>query len=123
MAYTVEELQLDNVTVQRVVPRNGGARGAAALREIAAATASQAEPVAAEPPAGVPVVDPDCVAPSNEQVDTIRKLYKARGVTGQPVLDDIASFLQREEKLTSLHGMSYGEATLVIDHLTKPVEE
>jgi hypothetical protein len=124
MAYSVEELQLDNVTVQRVVrqaPRGGGM---SALREIASQSAEESPPPAPAPqpePEPAPV-QPEGAPPSNEQLEQIRKLYKARNITGQAVLDEIGQFLQRDAKLTSLHKISKEDAQAVLDSLQTPPE-
>jgi hypothetical protein len=131
--YTLEELQLDTITVERVVKQ--GSRGASALREIAARAAEDAEasqevddgesviagtgeyashnaqgsaaPIKQEP-AGQPA--------SSAQVDTILKTMKARGITGQDVLDELGVFLQR--KISSVHKISADEAKDFINTLT-----
>lgn len=116
MADSVEELQLDSVVVQRVT--RPGPRGAAALREIAAAQTaveaaqeSPAEEVAPEPPVDEP--------PSRDQAEKIRRLYRAKGVTGQDVLDDITQFLQLDKKLPGLSSLSAEDAQSIIDRLTE----
>jgi hypothetical protein len=112
MAYSVEELQLEDVTVQRVVKQ--GVRGTAKLREMAESTpepASEPEPTPESEPA--PETPPGA---TNPQLVEIRKLYKARGITGQAILDDLAQFLQREEPLNSLHELTHEEANDVITH-------
>lgn len=119
MAYSVEELQLENVTVQRVVKQHE-ARGAAALRELAA-KATQPEPVVVEADTSPCVVDTTTPGPAtNAQLDEIRKLYKATGVTGQAVLDDIAQLLLLEQKLTSLHKLTEEDAATVLGILQSP---
>lgn len=125
MAYTVEELQLENVTVQRVVRQ--GSRGAAKLREIA----EQQRDIAGqrqEEPGDAQVVDaeeappePPAEPPSNAQQAEIRKLYKASGVTGQSILDDLGQFFQR--KVARLTDLTHDEAQDVIAHLSKQPEE
>jgi hypothetical protein len=121
MAYSIEELQLDNVTVQRVVKRES--RGATALREIVAAAAESEEPVA-RVEVSEPVVASGQIAltddAGNEQLDTIRKLYKAKNMTGQAVLEDIAEFLQFEHKLASLHRLTRDDADAVLAYLQAP---
>jgi uncharacterized tellurite resistance protein B-like protein len=139
MAYSVEELQLiEGVSVQRV-SRKGGSKGATALREIAQQEMAEAPQVDVEPePAkggqADPVMaavnlahevaqdeqssEPDLPPLSNVQATKIRSLYKAKGVTGQAVLDDIGAFLQR--KVTSLHDISGDDAEAVIRSLQQP---
>lgn len=118
MAYTVEELQLENVTVQRVSRQ--GSRGAAKLREIA--ESHQEQPATPEPE----VVDAEAVPdeqptpPSNAQQAEIRKLYKAKGITGQAILDDLSEFHQR--KIARLSDLASDEAQGVIEALGRPVE-
>jgi hypothetical protein len=127
MAYSVEELQLQNVTVQRVVKE--GVRGTAKLREIAEQAQQQEEPPAPEspgaapedpPPTGVIVVDPDCLIASDEQLDRIRALGKAKGFSASGLLEDISQFLQRDKRLTSLHKLTSAEADEVIENYTEP---
>lgn len=123
MAYSVEELQLDNVTVQRVVKQ--APRGAAALRDLAAATqpdppaSALAAPIVVEAePTPEPAAEPGQATP--EQIDTIIKLYKTNGITGQALRDDIVQFLQLDQKLTSLQKLTAADATAVLDHLVNP---
>lgn len=131
MAYSVEELQLDNVSVQRVVKREP--RGAAALRDIAAAANDirelsdvgdqpdqPDEPVPTEQPTGAVVVDPECIAASDEQVKEIRKIYHAKDIQGQAILDDVVAILCREEKLGSLSKLNSAEAEVVLEVLLEP---
>lgn len=125
MAYSVEELQLDDVTVQRVVKRE--ARGAAALREIAAAAAQAAvaapdpepEAAAVTPPEPERVPEdaegPELATP--EQIDTIKKLYKAKGIVGQAVLDDVGQFLQVAGKLSNFQKLTQDDAAAVLTQL------
>lgn len=116
MAYTVEELQLENVTVQRVVRQ--GSRGTAKLREIA--EQNQAAPATPEPQVveaeEAPADDP-AEPPSNAQQAEIRKLYKAKGVTGTSILDDLGQFLQR--KIARLTDLTNDEADDVIANLSQ----
>lgn len=135
MGYSLEELQLDSVSVQRVVKREP--RGAAALRDIAAKAtdiralsdvtdepAQPGEPVVhqvpAEEPTGVAVVDPECLQASDEQVEKIRKIYHAKDIKGQAILDDVVAILCREEKLGSLSKLSVAEAEVVLEVLLEP---
>lgn len=135
MAYSVEELQLDSVSVQRVVKREP--RGAAALRDIAAKAtdirelpdvvgepAQPGEPVVhqipAQEPTDVAVVDPECLQASDEQVEKIRKIYHAKDIKGQAILDDVVAILCREEKLGSLSKLSVAEAEVVLEVLLEP---
>ena len=130
MAYSVEELQLiEGVSVQRVSKRSSS-KGAASLREIAtqemaaAPEPTQPEPEAAPDPVVSAVMhaqevaheddgaEPDRPTLSNAQATKIRALYKAKGITGQEVLDDIGQFLQK--KVSSLHELTVDEATSVI---------
>lgn len=144
MAYSVEELQLiEGVSVQRVT-KKGGSKGATALREIAQqemadsrADLTETERLAdfnaaqSRVDAGLPaqpgdeekLADPEDTEPdlpplSNVQATKIRSLYKARGTTGQAVLDDVGEFLQR--KVTSLHDISGDDAEAVIRSLQQP---
>jgi hypothetical protein len=123
LAHSIEELQLESVNIQRVVKREQ--RGAAVLRELA----KEKEPVEPDPeplPKVEPPKDEDPEpekAPTNGQLDTIRRLYKAQGVVGQAVLDETALFLQREQKLTSLHKLTADEADAVIASLQQPAEQ
>jgi hypothetical protein len=124
MAYTVEELQLDTVTVTRPVMKPG-VRGTAKLREIAEAAAAsdngdpKSPPPEPSPTDAQPEAEPS-PGPSNEQLDRIRALYKAKGFTASGVLDDITEFLQREKRLTSLHKLTAVEADEIIANLTQP---
>lgn len=109
MAYTVEELQLDSVSVQRVVKRES--RGAAALREIVkAAETSEEEHPASEN-------ETDVVRATKAQVEKIRRLYAAQDVKDQAVLDETGMFLQREQPLTELATLTREEAVEVINML------
>jgi hypothetical protein len=125
MAYTVEELQLENITVQRMTKQ--GARGTAKLREIAEARQdepvqpSEAEPQVVEE-AAMPVAEETPQPPSNAQLTEIRKLYKAQGVTGQAILDDLSEYFQRVPPLGSLNDLSHDEAAGVISWMKKPPE-
>jgi hypothetical protein len=140
MAYTVEELQLDSVTVQRVVKKEG-TRGTAKLREIAEAASAQtsddpqvdaqaenaadAGPVEgdeqADPQAqGAIVVDPECVSASPEQVERIRALYKAQGLSAAEVLDEVTVYLQLDKRLTALSKLAAADAAGIIANLTQP---
>jgi hypothetical protein len=121
LSHSIEELQLESVNVQRVVKRE---RGAAVLKELA----KEKEPEKAPEPE-LPKVEPPKdeepepeKAPSSDQLDTIRRLYKAKGVVGQSVLEETALFLQRSNKLTSLHKLTAEEADEVIASLQEPAE-
>lgn len=134
MAYSVEELQLEEVAVQRVVRQ--GVRGTAKLRELANMSedmAAQETTVTAGGPGSAPLEPEEEPTPaeppdlSNEfrransgQLSEIRKLYKARGIMAQGVLDDVTQFLQREEPVKSLNDLTHAEAKDIIAHLTKP---
>ena len=133
MAYSVEELQLEEVTVTR--PVRQGVRGTAKLRELAGeppappeAGAQQAPPEPQQEPAEAEQTPPEAEQetprpPSNEQLTEIRKLYKAKGVTGQGILDDLGSWLQRTEPLKSLHELTHDEAGEVIQTLANAPKE
>ena len=121
LSQSIEELQLDNVTVQRVVKRE--TRGAAALREIAAAAEEQARSLPDKPVvSGTPdrKITPEQLAladdepASTEQLDTIRKLYDAKAMNGKAVLDDVAQFLQLDQKLSSLNKLRREDADAVL---------
>jgi hypothetical protein len=135
MAYSVEELQLQNVTVQRVVRE--GVRGTARLREIAEeaskatadvdpndspveATPLAPQPTGESPPTGVMVVDPDCELATDEQLTRIRALGKGQGLSAAGLLEDITLFLQREKRLPDLHKLTSSEADEIIGHYTTP---
>lgn len=125
LAYTVEELQLENVQVQRVVKQ--GSRGTAKLREIADQASNGSagmpeQPVAVEEEPA-PEAEPEQLPRvSNQQLTEIRKLYKANGITGQGVLDDVNEFLQRDDALKSLQDLSPEDAEAVLDNL-RPKDE
>lgn len=122
MAYTVEELQLENVTVQRVVRQ--GSRGTAKLREIAEQrqeAPATPEPATVEAEVVTPAAEPAAVVPaSNPQQAEIRKLYKARGVTGQPILDELSVYFERT--ISRLSDLSFDDAQAVITTLSKAPE-
>jgi hypothetical protein len=143
MAYSIEELQLEQATVQRVV-KNANTK--ASLRELAEAE-TQREQTMSDAPAqpeqpqtnGTIVVDPECLveepaaqeeqeeateetgAATSGQLTEIRKLYKARGLTGMAMLDDINLFLQRDEALKTLHDITDIEAFAILAYL-QPAE-
>ena len=122
MAYSVEELQLEESTVQRVVRQ--GPRGTSALRQLASMSndiAAAPEPAAGPEPETEPA--PEGNAPSSEQLIEIRKLYKAKGFTGQAMLDELTQYLQREAPITRLTFLTFDEAADVIAHLTEPVAD
>jgi hypothetical protein len=106
MAYTVEELQLENAVVQRVTKPGG--RGTSKLRELAEEAQAEREET---PPGAI-----------NAQVTEIRKLYKANGITGQDMLDDLTQFLQRPEPVKTLHDLAHDEAADVITKRFAEVE-
>lgn len=126
MAYSVEELQLiEGVSVQRVV-KKAGSKGTDKLREIAEQklvapadhiVESHNNEADVDKPDEGDEPQPDPPSVSNDQVGQIRALYKARGVTGQAVLDDVTQFLQK--KVTSLNKISADEADAVIASLQK----
>jgi len=125
MAYSVEELMLDTVVVTRPEKREG-VRGTAKLREIAEAAqnedgeASPSEPEAKpEPPPEAAPEQPAEPAASNEQLDRIRALYKARGVSATGVLEDVSVFFKLDRRLASLHKLSSAQADEVIARLTQ----
>lgn len=120
MAYTVEELQLeDKVTVQRVVARDKENRGAAALRELAA-QATQQESAAAEIVTEAGAEQPGQPTITPEQVDVILAAYKKKGLKGAEILDDITQFLQLEGKLGSVHTLLRDDADALITMLQTP---
>jgi hypothetical protein len=133
MAYSVEDLQLQEVTVSR--PIKQGARGTAALREIAEAIAEaktedgdgfddQGNRITpAEPDngslenntlPGVTVVDPDCTPSSNAQLTEIRKQYKARNISGQALLDELGQYLQRKIERLDVASISHADAVSIL---------
>jgi hypothetical protein len=116
MAYTVEELQLENVTVQRVVKQ--GSRGTAKLREIA--DTARTRTVDAEPQ------DAEEVPPEEPTVDVaeIRRLYKEhKGLAGTALLADLNEFLQRDEAVKAVKDITPEEAAAVLAYLAKPAEQ
>jgi hypothetical protein len=129
MAYSVEELQLDNVTVQRVVRREN--RGAAALRDIAQQNedrkqeAKQIEQEVVVQPEGIP--DPQPVSgdspASAEQVDRIKRLYKAKFMTGTAVLDDITDLLCLDTRPTAVTKLTADQASDLLKLLETPATE
>jgi hypothetical protein len=127
LAYSVEELQLQDVTVQRVTKQ--GVRGTAKLREIAEGIEKGNQAEARYDDDGNQITPPEDDPPeappgaTNQQLVEIRKLYKLQGKTGQAILDDLNMFLQREEPLKSLHELSHDDAAGVITNLNKPVAE
>lgn len=129
LAYTVEELQLENVTVQRVVKQ--GSRGTAKLKEIAeAAIATESKPEArAETVETATTAEADSIdrgAPqpsTSPQLSEIRKLYKARGLAGQGIIDDLTQFLQRDEPLRTLTNLTHEEAQEIIAKMTPREQE
>jgi hypothetical protein len=120
MAYTVEELMLEQVTVTRPVKQ--GVRGTAKLREIAEAAAQTPDgsPAEEQPPAPVAGEPPTTVAANDEQLDRIRALGKAKGLTASGLLEEITLFLQRDKRLPSLHKLTADEADAVITGLVEP---
>jgi hypothetical protein len=119
MAYSVEELMLENATVQRVVKQ--GSRGTAALRELASMGSDMQETTVVapeEPPAPV-----EGNPPSPSQLTEIRKLYRAKGLTGQAMLGELGTFLQREAPLAALTDISSEDAADVIKALQVPEQE
>lgn len=116
LSHSIEELRLeDGVSVQRVVKKQDGVRGAAALREIAAqAQEPQPAPEPVPEPAPEPPKEP---GPTKSQFDEITKLYEAQGITGAEMLADVALFLQREGKLRSLRSLSEEDVEAVLAHL------
>jgi hypothetical protein len=116
MAYTVEELQLENVTVQRVVKQ--GSRGTAKLREIADNAQARngvvdGEPQDAEEVPPEPTVD----------VAEIRKLYKEhKGLAGTALLADLNEFLQRDVPVKAVKDITPEEAELLLAYLTRQEE-
>lgn len=131
LSHSIEELRLEEgVTVQRVQQAGGpkrGVRGAAALREIAAQsqapgpiTAQQAPPAAPEPQ---DTAEPAPEAPAAvTQIDKLKKLYKDRGLSGRPMLDDIVQFLQLPAPISGVHKLSAQDVDAVIEYLEKPAE-
>ena len=125
MAYTVEELQLDTVTVTRPVVKPG-VRGTARLREIAEAQQAQqqnvAQNVASEP--SEPESEPEPVEPvvlaSEPQKERIRALYKARGVSATGILEDLSAYFKLDRRLPSLHKLSSDQADEIIARMTQP---
>jgi len=125
MAYTVEELQLENVTVQRVVKQ--GSRGTAKLREIA--DTKRAENGGERK--GTIVVDPECVveeepAPEETAIDVaaIRRLYKEqKGLAGTALLADLNEFLQRDEPVKAVKDITQEEADAVLAYLSPTENE
>jgi len=118
--YSMEELDLiDGVQVQRTV-KKPGSKGMAALREIASEdsaptagdntpppaveteAAGDAEPELPLGPAGV----------TNEQVNDIKVLCKARGLTGKGVMDDVSGFMG--QPVTTLNDLSAEDADAYI---------
>ena len=115
LAHSIEELQLENVTVQRVVKPANVVRGAAALRQAAAASQAPEQPVEE------PEVTPEPVEQwmiSKMQVDKIRKLYLQKGIKGQGVMDDVAEFLQLDSPLKDLNDLSLEDGDAVLAYLS-----
>jgi hypothetical protein len=111
MAYSVEELQLEESTVQRVVRR--GPKGER-LRELAEA---RYDDMATQPPADEPPAEaPDPV--TNVQLGQIRKLYKEQGVTGQAILAAVNDLLKLDSPLKTLNELSNEQAEKVISEAT-----
>lgn len=143
MAYSVEDLQLQEVTVTRPVKQ--GARGTNALRQLAEAQTEQpdadphddqgnrltpaehdVEGKTGDPIAvsledntlpGATVVDPDCVPASNAQLAEIRKLYKAKNVSGQDLLDELSQYLQRKVERLDVASISHTDAVSILGML------
>jgi hypothetical protein len=127
MAYTVEELQLENVTVTRPVRERPGVRGTAKLREIAEAAQAEQDGSPGEgssPPApsGEYHPEPEPGPATPEQIDRIRALGKAKGFSAAVLLEEITVFLQRDKRLPDLHKLTADEADEVINHMTEPEE-
>jgi hypothetical protein len=128
MAYSVEDLQLQEVSVTRPVKQ--GARGTARLREIAEGKTDdgdsfddQGNRASAEPdegslenntPPGATVVDPDSTPSSNAQLAEIRKLYKAKNISGQELLDELSQYLQRKIERLDVASISHGDAVSIL---------
>jgi hypothetical protein len=124
MAYSIEELQLEEASVQRVVRQ--GPRGTAKLRDLAEGRGEPQEPPAEPAPEPAPEAEPPLGNPpgaTNQQLTEIRKLYKAKGISGEEMLGDLVQLLQREGPLPNLHELAYDEAVDVIKLLGKPVED
>lgn len=96
MAHTVEELQLDTVTVQRVVPKK---RGLAALQELAAdapATGSNTPPPEPDKPKPEPKQEPEPAkaAVSKETIKATIVAGKANGInTAEELFADLSAFM------------------------------
>lgn len=118
--YSMEELDLiDGVQVQRAV-KKPGSRGMAALREIAS---EDAPPTAGDnTPPPVEVADqPEPELPlggegvTNEQVNDIKVLCKARGLTGKGILDDVSQYMG--QTVTTLNDLSSEDAAAYISSM------
>jgi hypothetical protein len=119
MAYTIEELQLEQAVIQRVAKQ--GVRGTAALRELATSTEPQTESTVddAETPSDTPEgQQPDVRQSSNAQLREITKLYKARDVSGQALLDELSQYLQRKVDRLDVANISHDDAVSILSMLT-----
>jgi hypothetical protein len=124
MAYTIEELQLEQAVIQRVTKQ--GARGTAALREIAQQTAEQTPAEDSQQPQTDPTPnsddnpeqEPDTRQSSNAQLAEIRKLYKARNISGQDLLDELSQYLQRKVERLDVASITFDDAVSILGMLT-----
>lgn len=121
MAYTVEELQLENVTVQRVVKQ--GSRGTAKLRELADNAQAQNGATSNESQTESTVDVEEVPAEPTVDVAEIRRLYKAnKDLAGAALLADLNEFLQRDVPLKAVKDITPEEADAVLAYLNRQEE-